>query len=102
MGDFVMNQQYSNTFNEKLAADYIGMSVSYLQKDRMDGILLLKNAGPRYAKVGKRVIYLKGDLDVRRTFSKTPIIGLKMKAQRVLYGFQPNTLWAFDVISILN
>lgn len=49
--------------DEKAAAQYIGMSVSFLQKDRMNGVLPGRLPGPRYAKLGRRVIYLREDLD---------------------------------------
>ena len=54
----------SRAFSEKEAAQYIGMSLSYLRKDRMDGILPGRLPGPRWAKLGKRVLYLRDDLDV--------------------------------------
>lgn len=57
------HEQQSRALNEKAAAQYIGMSVSYLQKDRMNGVLPGRTAGPRYAKLGKRVVYLREDLD---------------------------------------
>lgn len=59
-----MNYEQSKALNEKAAAHYIGMSVSYLQKDRMNGELPGRTAGPRYAKLGKRVVYLKDELDL--------------------------------------
>ena len=49
--------------DEKAAANYIGMSVSFLQKDRMNGALPGRTLGPRFAKLGKRVMYLRDDLD---------------------------------------
>jgi|GEM_PF-1407273 hypothetical protein len=49
--------------NERQTAEYIGMSVSFLQKDRMNGLLPGRTAGPRWGKVGKRVFYLKDELD---------------------------------------
>lgn len=49
--------------SEKEAAVYIGISVSYLQKDRMNGALPERTKGPRYAKIGKRVVYLREELD---------------------------------------
>lgn len=59
-----MNHEHqSRAFNEKEAAQYIGMSVSYLRKDRMDGAVGNRTLGPRWAKPGKRVIYLRDDLD---------------------------------------
>ena len=50
-------------FNEAEAARYIGMSKSYLQKDRTEGALAGRTPGPRWLKAGKRVIYLKDELD---------------------------------------
>lgn len=50
-------------FNEKQAASYIGMSVSFLRKDRMSGDLPGRTAGPAWGKIGKRVVYLRDDLD---------------------------------------
>lgn len=38
-------------------AQYLGLSASYLNKLRSIG------GGPRYAKVGRRVIYSRNDLD---------------------------------------
>lgn len=57
------NENQSRAFNEKAAAQYIGMSVSFLQKDRMNGALEGRTPGPRYAKLGKRVVYLREELD---------------------------------------
>ena len=50
--------------NEKEAAAYIGMSVSFLQKDRLaDGRPRGHAPGPRYIKIGRAVRYLVEDLD---------------------------------------
>ena len=49
--------------NKKAAAKYIGMLVSYLKKDRMNGALSGRTPGPRYARPGKRVVYLLEGLD---------------------------------------
>ena len=57
------NEVLVKAFNEKEAAKYIAMSVSFLQKDRMNGALPGRTLGPRYAKMGKRVVYLREDLD---------------------------------------
>ena len=56
-------RQFKHIMSEKEAAEYIGMSTSYLQKDRMNGILPNRVPGPRYAKVGRRIMYLRDDLD---------------------------------------
>ena len=57
-------QPLTRALNEKAAAHYIGMSVSFLQKNRMNGSLPGRTVGPRFAKLGKRVMYLRDDLDV--------------------------------------
>ncbi len=43
--------------NEKEAAKFIGMSVSFLQKDRMNGPLGNRTRGPKWVKKGRRVAY---------------------------------------------
>ena len=60
-----MNKQEISirALNEKQASAYIGMSVSFLQKNRMNGTLQGRHPGPPYAKLGKRVVYLREDLD---------------------------------------
>ena len=60
-----MNKQEISirALNEKQASAYIGMSASFLQKDRMNGTLQGRNPGPPYAKLGKRVVYFREDLD---------------------------------------
>ncbi|MCP3680654.1 MAG: helix-turn-helix domain-containing protein [Gammaproteobacteria bacterium] len=50
-------------FHERDAARYIGMSVSFLRKGRMEGMIPGRTPGPRWAKIGKRIIYLREDLD---------------------------------------
>lgn len=63
MLDQISDEIVSRGFNEMQAAKYIGMSVSFLRKDRMNGTLEGRTPGPRWGKVGKRVVYLKDDLD---------------------------------------
>lgn len=48
---------------EKEAAHYIGMSVSFLRKDRIEGQIGSRTPGPRFLKIGKSVRYLKDELD---------------------------------------
>lgn len=51
-------------FTSKEAAHYIGMSDSYLRKDRMNGKRDGYTPGPKWVRVGSRgVLYLKEDLD---------------------------------------
>ena len=45
------------------AADYVGMSVSFLRQSRMDGIRENRTPGPPFVKIGRAVRYLKEDLD---------------------------------------
>ena len=45
------------------AADYIGMSRSYLRQSRMDGYRDHRTSAPVFIKVGRSVRYLKEDLD---------------------------------------
>ena len=46
------------------AANYIGMSASFLRKDRMYGVRPGRTPGPSWVKVGKRIIYLREGSDV--------------------------------------
>ena len=50
-------------YNDRQAADYIGMSESYLRISRMDGDRANRTPGPNFIKIGKAVRYLKEDLD---------------------------------------
>ena len=43
--------------SEKEAARFIGMSRSFLQKDRMNGKLENRTPGPKWIKLGRRVAY---------------------------------------------
>lgn len=52
-----------NSLNENEAAVYIGMSRSFLAISRMEGSGEKRTPGPAFVKVGRRVIYLKADLD---------------------------------------
>lgn len=57
-----MAQDHRPPLNERDAAIYIGMSVSYLRLSRMKGTTKCQDA-PAYVKVGKSVRYLPRDLD---------------------------------------
>lgn len=48
---------------EKEAAHYVGMSVAFLRKDRIEGKIGQRTPGPKYLKIGKSVRYLKEELD---------------------------------------
>ena len=47
--------------NTESAARYLGLSASFLEKARLNQT---KTPGPKFRKKGKRVIYLRDDLDV--------------------------------------
>ena len=48
---------------EAEAANYIGMSRSFLRQARMDGRRLNRTPGPPFTKIGRKVLYLRDDLD---------------------------------------
>ena len=50
-------------FSEAEAAIYIGMSRSFLRQARMDGERLNRTPGPPFSKIGRKVLYLRDDLD---------------------------------------
>jgi len=52
-----------NTLTEKEAAEYIGMSPSFLRQDRMNGYRINRTPGPRFLKIGRSIRYLKEDLE---------------------------------------
>ena len=47
----------------KEAAEYIGMSPSFLSQSRMTGPLKNRTPAPPYVKIGKSVMYRRSDLD---------------------------------------
>lgn len=57
------SQNSKNIFKEKEAAEYIGMSRSFLRQDRMNGLRERRTAGPSFIKIGRSIRYLKEDLD---------------------------------------
>jgi hypothetical protein len=50
----------SHAMAEAQAAKYTGLSIGYLRKSRCKGYGV---KGPHYRKIGRRVIYLRADLD---------------------------------------
>lgn len=56
-----MEQKHALTESE--AALYIGMSRSYLRKDRCEGHRKGRTPGPPYIRVGTAIRYLVSDLD---------------------------------------
>ena len=53
----------SHVLTDPEAAQYIGMSISFLRQSRMDGARLNRTQGPIYLKIGRSVRYKKDDLD---------------------------------------
>ena len=53
----------SHVLTDPEAAQYIGMSISFLRQSRMDGIRHNRIPGPNYIKIGRSVRYVKDDLD---------------------------------------
>ena len=49
--------------SEAEAAQYIGMSRSFLRQARMHGTRKNRTPGPPFTKIGRKVLYLKDDLD---------------------------------------
>lgn len=60
-----INVQITGLFvlNEKKAAEYIGMSISYLQHARYYGATGNRTPGPIFIRLGRSIRYLKSDLD---------------------------------------
>ncbi len=57
-----MNQM-ANVLNEKQASAYCGMSIPFLRRARMRGRTRSETPGPKFCKIGVRVLYRVGDLD---------------------------------------
>lgn len=53
----------SQVLTEKDAAKYIGMSVSYLRRYRMEGMIGNRTPAPKWLKIGRSVRYQISDLD---------------------------------------
>jgi predicted DNA-binding transcriptional regulator AlpA len=49
--------------SDREAATYVGMSVSFLRQDRLNGHREGRTPGPRWIKIGRSVRYLQEDLD---------------------------------------
>ena len=56
-------KKLQNALNETETSAYIGMSRSFLAISRMDGKRETRTPGPPYVRVGRRILYLKEDLD---------------------------------------
>ena len=51
------------TLNEKEASEYTGLSHSTLRQGRMNGERLRRCPTPPFVKLGRKIVYLKDDLD---------------------------------------
>ena len=51
------------SLTEKEAAEYIGMSCSFLRQDRMNGLRKNRTPGPNFIKIGRTIRYLREELD---------------------------------------
>jgi len=49
--------------DETEAAEYIGMSVHYLRRDRCEGVTGNRTQGPPFYRIGRRIFYRIADLD---------------------------------------
>jgi predicted DNA-binding transcriptional regulator AlpA len=60
-----MNQPeiIKRALSDREAAIYLGMSVSFLRQDRLNGYREGRTPGPRWVKIGRSVRYLREDLD---------------------------------------
>jgi len=56
-------QATKRALSEIEAAIYIKMSRSFLRQDRMNGSRHNRTPGPRFIRIGRRIRYLKDDLD---------------------------------------
>lgn len=50
-------------FSEKEAAEYLGMSRSYLRQDRMNGAFKHRTPGPEFYRFGRMIRYSQDALD---------------------------------------
>lgn len=57
------NSINSHVLTDPEAAQYIGMSISFLRQSRMDGTRRNRTPGPNYIKIGRAVRYVREDLD---------------------------------------
>jgi len=57
------NSATSRSLTEIQAANYIGMSRSFLAQSRMDGQREHRTSAPPFIKIGRSVRYLREDLD---------------------------------------
>lgn len=59
----VSQSSLKRLFTEQEAADYLGMSRSYLRQDRMNGTLENRTPGPNFCRFGTMIRYTKENLD---------------------------------------
>jgi len=63
MSEQLKGNEIKRGFSPKEAAEYLGMSEAYLRHDRCCGATGNRTPGPNFIKKGRRIIYLREDLD---------------------------------------
>ena len=58
-----IHEKQKRGYSEIEAADYIGMSTSFLRQDRCHGFRHKRTPGPNFVRVGRTIRYLKEELD---------------------------------------
>lgn len=55
--------RHKHVLNEKETAAYLGVSRSFLRRDRSEGPRANRRIGPSYLRIGRMIRYLRSDLD---------------------------------------
>ncbi|MEM9243163.1 MAG: helix-turn-helix domain-containing protein [Pseudomonadota bacterium] len=63
MISLVQQDTLKRLFSEQEAAEYLGVSRSYLRQDRMNGKFKDRTPGPHYCRFGRMIRYIKEALD---------------------------------------
>lgn len=63
-GGLMKDNNEKRGFSSKEAAEYLGIAESTLRQGRMDGRRENRILPPPYIKCGKKIIYLRDDLDL--------------------------------------
>jgi predicted DNA-binding transcriptional regulator AlpA len=62
-----------NSLKDNEAAEYIGMSVSFLRQSRVNGDRRNYTSGPNYIRIGRAIRYLVADLDDWLEMQRVPM-----------------------------
>jgi hypothetical protein len=68
------NTELNVNFDQEAAAAYLSVSVQWLEDQRQKGF------GPPFAKLGRKIVYRKGDLDA---FVQQRIVGSTAEAKQL-------------------